>query len=157
MIRILVIACLVLAALAPAASAKPKGCLSDREVKNDQLVRHGVFLREASRRCEAYTPGTAKMWLDFEAANGARLARETQMRAKIFQREYPDDTKMAAAVFDGRLVTSHRNFPLTQPFCENVKTLLEENAAKGFGGFTKQSKTAHDLVVLDFKTCAPTR
>jgi hypothetical protein len=148
---------LVVALLAAPAWAKPKGCLSEREMKNDQLVRHGVFLREASRRCEFYAPGSAKLWVDFEAANAQRLQRETQMRARIFEREYPDDVKMAAAVFDGRLVTFHRNVPVTPAFCENVKGLLEENAKRGWGGFTKQSKTAHDAVFLDFKACSPSR
>ncbi len=148
----------VIAALAPvAADAKPKGCLSDGEIVTEQMVHHGVFLREEALRCNDYTPGTWATWAKFDKSFGTRLAAQTASRVKVFQREFPDDWKRMLLHFDGKLVVYYRNYPLTMPYCGDVKNLLDRNAKGGWGSFSKQAKLLQDVERLDWRSCTSLR
>jgi hypothetical protein len=128
-------------------------CLSDTEVQVEQLVRHGVFLREAGRRCDEVIPGTNKLWTDFDQRWGTRLKQQTDKRAKMFTRQFKDDALKVRTYFDGRLVTYHRNYPLSLSYCTDVKEMLDELAKRGWGGFTAQAKVVQSEVLLDYKAC----
>ena len=155
--RSIVIAVLSFALAAPAGAAAPQHCLKDNEVVTEQAVRHGVFLREVSARCDGFVAGTAQLWRDFNQTFGDRLKRQTDAHDKWIKRQFGDDWVAAAAFYDGRLVTAQRNLPLTEDYCEIVKGLLEDNKAKGWGSFTRQAKWLQGEVTLDFRLCNPKR
>lgn len=150
----LVLAALLAAWVAPAgAQVKFDRCLSPAEALTEQLVRHGVFLREAGNRCDEYRPGTAKLWRDFDARFGARFKQQTDKRKKLFAKQFKDKASQVTTYFDGRLVTYHRHFPLTTAYCTNVEKLLKDVTKRGWGGFTDQAKTVQNEVLLDYKIC----
>lgn len=133
--------------------AKPRKCFTRAEIAADLIVRHGVFLREASRRCNDKNPGTKQMWDDFDKAFGTRLKGERTRREGAFKREFPDDWLKAVTTFDARLVTYERNVYDTPEFCDDVQTLLEDNKKSGWSAFAKQSKTLKSVSALDIKPC----
>lgn len=130
-----------------------KRCLTSSEVQVEQLVRHGVFLRDSSNRCDEMTPGVDKMWKDFDTNFGVRLKQQTDRRARMFDREFKGDALKVRTYFDGRLVTYFRNRPLTVAYCTNVKTLLTDVGKGGWGTFSRQAKIVQNEVYLDYKTC----
>jgi hypothetical protein len=145
---------LLLALLAPPpAAAKPKGCLSTGELKTEQLVRHGVFLREASAACDSLKPGTRKMWADFDQSFSTQLSTQTKRRMTIFSREFPKTSKQMMTYFDGRMVTNYRYNQPSAPLCADVEKLLKKVQKGGWGQFALQAKTIQDNVRLDFKWC----
>ena len=135
------------------AQVKPKRCLSGTEVATEQLIRHGVFLREASGRCDEYTPGTKAEWTKFDEANADRLRKQTDKRAKFFAKEFKADAQKVMTYFDGRLVTYHRFVPITPAYCRNVQEMLKEIGRRGWGAFTNQAKVVQNEVYLDYKIC----
>jgi len=144
---------ILLAALAFPAWAKPKGCFSKSEISSDLIIRHGVFLREASDRCNDYQPGSKGVWKQFYDSFGARFKSERDRRENAFKREFPETWKRAVTTFDARMVTFDRNLPYTDAFCQDVRDLLDDNQKKGWGSFVKQSKIVRDESTLDFKPC----
>lgn len=144
----------VLCLLPGPAGAKPKHCLTEAEIKVEQEVRHGVFLREASRRCgEELTPGTKQTWDGFAEKSAEKFNRATDRRAKVYQREYEDIWQRQLTYSDGRMVTYYRHFPLTRAYCENVKKLLDGVARRGYGAFAEQAATVQNEVLADYKIC----
>lgn len=149
---------LLLAALGTAASpamaqVKFTKCISEAEAAVEQLVHHGVFLREGGNRCEEYRPGTAKMFKAFDDKFGQRLASQTAKRSRMFTKQFKDKADQVRTYFDGRLVTYHRHFPLTVAYCENVEKLLKEVERGGWGAFTKQAKVVQSQVLRDYRIC----
>ncbi len=144
---------MVLSAAAPAGAQVAKQCLTPGEVYTEQLVRYGVFLREASYACNDMIPGSWKLWAGFNAAYGSRLAQETRMRALFFQRAFPKKWRTTLAIFDGRLVTYYRHISINKSYCEDVHKKLEAITNSGWGAFTSQSKIVVDQIHLDYKTC----
>jgi hypothetical protein len=137
---------------APAA-AKPKHCLSKKEIQSEQIVRHGVFLREASRACEGiYVTGVRQAWENFVVRFNDRFKKANDDRIKAFQREFPDNWKRMITSADGQIVTYYRYFPLTKAYCENVDGLIGDLTG-GFGGFTNQAETIQNEVLSDYKNC----
>jgi hypothetical protein len=149
----LVLALAVLLPVGADAQVKFKRCLTAAEVQVEQLVRHGVFLREAGNRCEDYVKGTAKKWRDFDQRFGARLKSQTDKRAKLFVREFKQDALKVRTYFDGRLVTYFRNVPLTSAYCTNADEMLDEITKGGWGAFGNQAKVVQNEVLLDYKSC----
>ncbi len=150
-------ACLALAvlcALPPPAAAKPRGCLTATEMVTEQLVRHGVFLREASRLCADSDPGGVKLWTAFDSTFGSQLSGQTARRITVFKREFPKTWLQMMTYFDGRMVTNYRyNHPTDAAFCKDVMTLLTKNQRGGWGSFSRQAKTLQGNVRLDFREC----
>lgn len=143
-------------ASAPAAAqtrAKPPRCLTEADVRTEQFVRHGVFLREAGNRCEEWVPGTRRKWLDFDGRFGTRLRQQTDRRIKMFQKAFREDAVKVMTYFDGRLVTYYRHYPLSEGYCRDVDALLTEVTKRGWGAFTAQAETVQNEVVLDYKVC----
>ncbi len=143
----------VLVMPAQAADVKFNRCLKPSEVKVEQLIRHGIFLREASERCNYSKPGTEKMWKDFDQKFGPNLRKQTDTRIRLFQRQFKDDALKVMTYFDGRLVTYYRNLPITTAFCEKVNKQLEEISRRGWASFAKQSNPMQNEVMLDYKVC----
>ena len=135
------------------AQVKFKRCLSDTEIQVEQLVRHGVFLRESANRCDEMLPGTAKKWTAFDERFGPRLKQQTDRRAKLFQREFRQDALKVRTYFDGRLVTYHRNVPLTVAYCTQANRMLDEVTKRGWNAFADQAKVVQNEVRLDYKAC----
>lgn len=152
--RVLLAVLMVAPPIAPAvAQVKFTRCLTQAEVLTEQLVRHGVFLREAGRRCDEYNPGTAILWKEFDTKFGERFKRQTDKRKRLFQKQFKDKATQVITYFDGRLVTYHRHYPLTGAYCGNVDKLLKDAAKRGWGAFTNQAKTVQNEVLLDYKVC----
>ena len=152
--RRIVLALAVLVLATPAwAQVKVKRCLNKNQLLTEQIVRHGVFLREGGRRCDEYKSGTAKMWTDFDTRFGARLARETDKRKKFFAKEFKAKAEEVTTYFDGRMVTYARHIPLGIAYCEGIHTLLTDANKKGWGEFSKQASVIQNEVMLDYKIC----
>ena len=152
MMRTMLTLILVLALAAPA-DAKPKGCFTRAEISSDQIVRHGVYLREAADRCNDYEPGSWKVWKDLDDKFGVRFRSERSRRESAFKREFPDSWKQNVTTFDAKLVTFDRNLPYNDAFCADIKELLDNAQKKGWGEFTKQSKKIRDQARMEFKPC----
>lgn len=135
------------------AQAKFNRCLSTGEVQVEQLVRHGIFLRESANRCDEMLPGTAKKWKAFDTKFGSRLKSQTDKRVKLFSREFKQDATKVRTYFDGRLVTYHRNVPLTTAYCTQANKMLDDITKRGWGGFAEQAKVVQNEVHLDYKVC----
>jgi hypothetical protein len=146
---------LVIGLLLPAvAAAKPKHCLTVAELRAEQEVRHGIFLREASRDCEGeYVKGIRQKWQDFETKFGPKFRQQNDKRVRAFQREFPNDWRRLMTSADGRLVTYHRNTPLTRAYCDNVEELVQDITAGAYGVFADQAKTIQDEVIGEYKAC----
>ena len=157
MTRAVTIAVLLLALAAPAMAVDPPHCLKPAEVLIEQSVRHGIFLRESADHCDGMVPGSTLLWREFNKAFGDRLKKQTDAHNKWIQRQFGDDWKQAADFYDGRQVTTHRNYPINQIYCDDIKKLLDANKAKGWASFTRQAKVLQDDVALDFKLCAARR
>lgn len=150
---VLAASCLMLPAAGAWAQVKFKRCLSQSEVKVEQVIRHGIFLRESSARCDEMLPGSSTLWTDFDQRFGPRLKQQTDRRIKLFDREFKADALKVRTYFDGRLVTYHRNRPLTVAYCTNVKDMLTDITKGGWGRFVKQAEVVQNEVYLDYKIC----
>lgn len=153
-LRVALAAILLAAPTGALGQVKFKRCLSTTEVQVEQLVRHGVFLREAGNRCDEMLPGTAKKWKAFDERFGPRLKQQTDKRAKLFQREFKQDALKVRTYFDGRLVTYHRNIPLTTAYCTQTNKMLDDIGKRGWGGFSEQATVVQNEVLLDYKACS---
>ena len=135
-------------------AAAPKKCFSLPEIKAEQEVRQGIFLREASNRCnERLLPGARDRWQKVETANGTKFRSSVDKRQKAWAREFPDDWKYQINYADGRLVTYARNISLTEGFCDNIDEILKAIEKKGFAAFSKLSKVVRNQVTDDYKVC----
>ncbi|ARJ67515.1 hypothetical protein WV31_18555 [Magnetospirillum sp. ME-1] len=153
MFRAAIVLALVLSPAA-ALAAQPKKCFSLPEIKAEQEVRQGIFLREAANRCnERLLPGARDRWQKIEGANGAKFRSAVDKRQKAWQREFPDDWKYQINYADGRLVTYARNISLTEGFCDNIDDLLQTIEKRGFAAFSKLSKVVRNQVTDDYKVC----
>lgn len=132
---------------------KPERCINKAEQAAEQVVRHGIFLREAGNRCEHLVPGIRQLWLDFDEINGPRFAQQTERRSRIFKRQFKDDWLKVMTFFDGRLVTYYRHYPLTEPYCRNVETLLNDNLRRGWKAFNSQAKLLANEINMDYRAC----
>jgi hypothetical protein len=152
-------ACLLLAlafvpVLAPAAWGKPKGCFTKAELIAEREVRHGIFLREASRRCQGrFLAHSRKIWDAFEQDNGVRFRTQVARRASGWQREFPDDWKIKQTRSDGQIVTYARIQAVTPAFCANVDEMLQENGKAGYAGFARQAARIRNEVTDDYRQC----
>jgi len=138
----------------PAQAAKPKRCFSLAELRAEQEIRHGIYLREAAKRCDGrFLTGSNALWQKLETANATKFRAAMDKRTKAWQREFPEDWKDKINHADGRLVTYDRNVPLTQGFCDNIDELLQEMDKRGYGGFSAQAKLLRNEVIDDYKVC----
>lgn len=154
MIRTLILLAAIALSAGPAlAQVKAKRCLSEAEIKTEQLVRHGVFLRESGNRCDEYNPGTAKLWKEFDVKVGDRFAQQTAKRKKMFERQFKTKAVEVMTYFDGRLVTYYRHYPLGIAYCGNIEKLLKDIAKKGWNTFATQAETIQNEVRNDYKVC----
>jgi hypothetical protein len=154
--RLPVLAVLAAGLAGPPASAQVvKQCLTPAELYTEQIVHYGVFLREAAWACNDMIPGTWTLWSKFDKSYGRRLAQQTRLRTRFFQRAFPKDWRAALAIFDGRLVTYFRHEPINRSYCTDVSKNLHAIDRTGWGAFTRQSRLVEDQVRLDYTTCGP--
>jgi hypothetical protein len=145
---------LILVASPGLAVAAPKGCFTTAEITSEREVRHGIYMREATKRCDIrFLKGATERWQKFETANGAKFRASVDRRKKAWQREFPDDWQYKVTHADGSLVTYARNIPYTEGFCDNIDELMTRIDKGGFAGFSKQAKWIQNQVVADYKVC----
>lgn len=139
----------------PAAAAKPKGCFTNREHQAEQVIRHGIFLRESARLCAArpYYMDTDETWKSIEEALGASFAADTARRAKAFDREFGDRGEELRVYWNGRLVMEARHSATSPSFCDDVKVVLDEINRRGMRALKTQAEKARNLVLRDYKNC----
>ena len=119
-----------------AAEAKPRRCFTSGELTAEREVRHGIFLREATKRCDArLLPGATKRWQTFEEANGARFRAAVSRRQKAWQREFPDDWLVKQTRADGQIVTYARHQPVWPAGCADVVGVMCVVGRRGSGGW----------------------
>ena len=135
------------------ALAKPKFCFTRAEISSDQIIRHGVYLREAALRCNDYEPGSWAAWKAIDDKFGTRFRSERTKRENAFKREFPDTWLKDVTTFDAKLVTFDRNLPFNDAFCADIKELLDNVQKKGWGELTTQSKKIRDQARMEFKPC----
>lgn len=154
MLRPALVLALTLTLLPALAHAAPKNCFATGEIKAEQEVRQGIFLREAANRCsERLLPGARDRWQKIEATNGQRFRNAVDKRRRAWGREFPDDWQYKLNYADGRLVTYARNIPLTEGFCDNIDELLQSIERRGYGAFSSLAKVVRNQVTDDYKVC----
>ena len=151
--RWIIIAVAALMTLTAPAWAKPKGCFTRAEISSDQIIRHGVYLREAALRCNDYEPGSWAEWKQIDNKFGTKFRAERTRREGGFKREFPDSWLKDVTTFDAKLVTFDRNLPYNDAFCADIKDLLDNIQKKGWGEFTAQSKKIRDQARMEFVPC----
>lgn len=145
---------LALILLPVAVRAAPKKCFAAGEIKAEQEVRQGIFLREAANRCNEWLlPGARDRWQKIEATNGQRFRSAVDKRKRAWEREFPDDWQYKLNYADGRLVTYARNVSLTEGFCENIDELLQSIERRGYGAFSSLAKVVRNQVTDNYKVC----
>ncbi len=141
----------------PGAQGKPRGCLTTKEHTAEQLVRHGVRLRETTFRCDKEYPQKTPMfprWETFYKASEAQFAQQVTTRQQGFAREFPKNPQEMTQYWDDRLVVHLRYYPLTAPYCQGIDTQLGAIDKSGWKTFAKQAATARTEIMLwDYKLC----
>jgi len=146
---------LALLAPSPPALAKGKQCFTAAELTAEREVRHGIFLREASRLCQAngYLKDSFQTWETFEGTNGARFRAAVGRRAKAWKREFPKDWQVKQTRADAAIVTYARNASVASAFCNQIDTELKTISKGGYNKFSAQAKPIRNEVADDYKTC----
>lgn len=135
-------------------AGKGKGCFTAAELTAEREVRHGIFLREASRLCQGrFLADSAKTWDSFEQTNGARFRAAVARRAKAWKREFPKDWQVKQTHADGAIVTYARNYSVESAFCTKIEARLKEITKRGYAAFTNQTRMIRNEVADDYKTC----
>jgi len=152
--RSLVLVLMSSLALSAPALAKPRSCFTTPEITAEREIRHGIYMREAAKRCDGeWIKGSNAIWQKFEAANGPKFKAANDKRKKAWQREFPDDWQYKMNHADGRLVTFARNVPRTLGYCDNIDEELQELDKRGYAAFVVQAKVVHNEVIGDYKVC----
>ncbi|MFD2234642.1 hypothetical protein [Phaeospirillum tilakii] len=147
---------LSLAAPFPAwAAGKGKQCFTDAELTAEREVRHGIYLRETSRLCQAggFLKDSFPTWEKFEEVNGARFRAAVGRRAKAWKREFPQDWQSKQTRADGAIVTYARNLSMVGAVCAQVDKELKEISKGGYGKFSARAKLLKNEVSDDYKPC----
>lgn len=137
------------------AQAKSRGCFSKAEETAEQIVREGLRLREGARGCSEppWSMPVKSLWDDVDRRFGPRFAQQTNIRRKAFQREFADDADNRLERWDGRIVMHFRHFPLSETYCEAIKTTLEDVQKRGWSVLQKQAAKGVDEVTMDYRPC----
>ena len=151
---------LLLAAALPwpvlaAGQPQPRGCFTKSEEAAEQMVRLGLHLREGARGCDGapWYAGTQTLWDQVDKKFGPQFLAQTQKRKAAFVREFTDDAENRLGQWNGRIVTSFRNYPLSPEICGEIKTSLEDMLSRGWNSFSRQAVKAKDNVQMDYRVC----
>ncbi|HVI50886.1 MAG TPA: hypothetical protein VM661_06720 [Candidatus Sulfotelmatobacter sp.] len=149
----LLILCLALSL--PAQAAKPKTCFSKAEMNAERLVRQGLRLREGAKGCDGdpWNFQTQAQWEDIDKRFGPQFAAQTKIRRGAFVREFDKEADYRINESDGRIVMLYRGYPLSAPYCTEIKKLLTDMQKSGWVAFTKKANTAPDEVKFVYRAC----
>jgi hypothetical protein len=130
-------------------------CFTKAEQSAEQIVRHGLRLREGAQACDEppWNLPTAPLWESIDKQFGPRFAAQTAIRKKAFMREFADDADNRLALWDARIVMHFRHYPVSDEYCAGIKDMLDETLKRGWGAFTKQAAKARDEVRMDYRPC----
>lgn len=153
--RCLALSLLCLALAAGPALAKPKGCFSGKEEVAEQVVRHGIRLREGAWRCEelGFAAQTMADWRVLDAQLAEQFAAQVAVRSKAFEREFEGQAQQQLRLWDGRIVGYFRHRPLTESYCRRLTDMLSEPRSRGWPNFKKQALAERSEVRIDYKIC----
>lgn len=135
--------------------SKPRGCFTKAEQNAEQMVRHGLHLREGANGCDGqpWNTGTEPIWQQINTQLGAQFAQQTQIRAAAFDREFEKDADNKLSVWNGRIVMYFRNYPLSAVYCGELKKQLDAVQKGGWGVFARQAGKAVDVIRMDYRLC----
>lgn len=151
----LLVAASLLANAASAAGPKPKICFTKAEQDAEQIVRNGIRLREGAAGCDErpWDMRTQPLWDQVDKQFGARFKQQTDIRRKAFQREFSKDVENQERAWDGRTVFYYRHYPLSAPYCAEVKQNLQDLLKKGWATFVARARLYRIPVEDDYKNC----
>jgi len=138
-----------------AAKFQFKTCFTQSEHTAEQIIRSGLRLREGAIGCDGppWDFHTRKAWEQVDQQYGPRFKQETDIRRKAFQREFAKDAENNEQMWDGRTVLYFRNYPLSAPYCAEIKDSLDALLKGGWSNFAKKSKLSKDEVEADYRVC----
>jgi hypothetical protein len=138
-----------------AAGPKPKVCFTKAEENAEQIVRDGLRLREGATACDdrPWDMHTQPLWDQVETKFGARFKQQTDIRRKAFLREFSKDVENRIQAWDGRTVLYFRNYPLSVPYCTELKQNLDDLLKKGWATFVARARLYRIPVEDDYKPC----
>ena len=147
--------CSLFSTTAQAAGPKPKICFTKAEENAEQIVRAGLRLREGAAGCDErpWDMHTLPLWDRVDKQFGPRFKQQTDVRRKAFEREFSKDAENQVQAWDGRTVIYFRNYPLSVPYCAEVKQGLQDVLKQGWGAIKNKSKLAKDEVEMDYEPC----
>lgn len=142
-------------AAAPAEAQQKRGCLTEREALAEQIIRHGVRLREGSGRCEAmgFAEGTTALWRDLEDQMAQFFRAEMDRRIRAFRREFAEHADHELLQWNGRIVAHFRHRPLDAIYCRRLSNQLAQFGATGWAAFKKQAENERGEVRMDYEVC----
>jgi hypothetical protein len=138
-----------------AAGPKPKICFTKAEENAEQIVRAGLRLREGAAGCDErpWDMHTQPLWDRVDKQFGPRFKQQTDIRGKAFQREFSKDVENQERAWDGRTVLYFRNYPLSVPYCTEVKQNLDDLLKKGWASFVARARLYRIPVEDDYQSC----
>lgn len=138
-----------------AAGPKSKFCFTKAEESAEQIVRGGLRLREGASGCDErpYDMHTQPLWDQVDKKFGPRFKQQTDLRRKAFVREFSKDAENRVQAWDGRTVLYFRNYPLSTPYCAEVKQNLDDLLKKGWATFVTRARLYRIPVEDDYKVC----
>ena len=143
--------------LAPCADAiaKPRGCFTKAEQRAEEVVRHGLRLREGGEGCDGppWEAGTKPLWEAVNTQFGPQFAQQTDIRNKAFLREFANDAEHKLNQWNARIVFYFRNYPLSPVYCASIKKMLTEAPQKGWRDIVKQAHYAADEIRMTYEPC----
>ncbi len=147
----------VLAVLAPTADAvaKARGCFTKPEMAAEEMVRHGLRLREGGETCdgEPWNEHTKPLWEAVDKQFGPQFKQQTEIRRAAFMREFEFDAEHKLTQWNARIVFYFRHYPLSAGYCGAVKKMLTDMQSKGWPMFVKQAHFARDEVRMIYEPC----
>lgn len=151
----LIIVSSLFADTASAAGPKPKVCFTKAEEAAEQIVRGGLRLREGAAACDErpWDAHTQPLWDQVDKQFGPRFKQQTDIRRKAFEREFANDAENQVQAWDGRTVLYFRHYPLSVPYCAEVKQNLQDLLKKGWATFVTRSRLYKIPVEEDYKNC----
>jgi hypothetical protein len=140
---------------ADAAGPKPKICFTPAEESAEQLVRGGLRLREGALGCDGppWEFHTKPLWEQVDQLFGPRFKQQTDIRRRAFEREFAKDAENNEKMWDGRTVLYFRNYPLSIPYCTEIRNSLQAMLKSGWGAFANHARRARDEVEADYRPC----
>jgi len=146
----------LLAEPAFAAGPKKKVCFTKAEENAEQIVRGGLRLREGATGCDdrPWEMHTKPLWDQVDQRFGPKFKQQTDIRRTAFVREFAGNAENQVQAWDGRTVLYFRNYPLSVPYCTEIKQSLQDMLKKGWGSFIARAHLYRIPVEDDYQPCS---